>query len=76
MRLGITILTDLNGKRWMYPGQGEVVLPVCDDIPLQKDLLKIATVSGLKIKGKTFTKGFVLGPFGVECRKQFAEVTK
>lgn len=71
MRFGVTVLTDGKGELFVYPGKGEVALPLVD-IANQKELIKRAAVDGLKIGNKVFSSGVVVSQYGTESRKRFA----
>lgn len=70
MRLGITVLIDTAGDQYVYPGKGEVVLPLAD-LPEHKALVKQAATNGLVIDGKVFASGIVVSQYGIEARKNF-----
>ena len=73
MRFGVTILKDNKGDFFVYPGQGEVALPLAP-LVTQKEIVKAAAVSGLKIGGKVFDSGVVVSQYGMETRKGFPAV--
>lgn len=73
MRIGVTILKDSKGEVFVYSGQGEVVLPLAP-LAEQKDIVKAAAVTGLKIGGKVFDSALVVSQFGIETRKSFPAI--
>ena len=70
MRVGITVLTDAKGDLFVYPGHGEVALPLAG-LPEHKALVKDAASKGLVIGGKSFVQGIVISQYGTEARKNF-----
>jgi hypothetical protein len=70
MRFGITVLIDAKGDQFIYPGQGEVVLPLAG-LPEHKAIVKEAAAKGLVIGGKVFSSGIVVSQYGTEASKKF-----
>lgn len=70
MRIGITVLTDVDGNRFIYGGKGDVVLPLAD-MQTHKDLIRKASVDGLVIGKKVFEAGMLVTQYGLDSRKKF-----
>lgn len=70
MRHGVSILTDVDGSLHVYPGTGNVTLPLAD-ITANKNVMREAAVAGLRIGKRVFVKGMVVSQYGREYHRAF-----